>query len=79
LIEDAISSCQQIKEEYTKNVEEEKEYKQKIVEDWIRIKDKENKLKKNESKQKKLNERKKKLGKKEYAQRGNYMHYYLIN
>lgn len=70
LIDDAITSCQQIKEDYTKQIDNEKEYKQKIVEEWI--KEKEEELKRNEKRQKKLKEIKKKQKheKKEYAQKG---------
>lgn len=70
LIDDAITSCQQIKEDYTKQIDNEKECKQKIVEEWI--KEKEEELKRNEKRQKKLKEikKKQKQEKKEYAQKG---------
>ena len=62
LLEDAIISCKQIKEEDLSRKEEEKEIKKKIVDEWIKQKDKEQKYSKKIEKQKKsIHDKKKKM------------------
>jgi len=65
-----MMSCMQIKEDFNKKKEEEKEARQTLVEDWMKIKNKEIKKKRRMRREKKLEERKQIKAKKDNAQRG---------
>lgn len=69
LLEDAIISCKQIKEEDISRKEEAKEIKKKIVDEWMKQKEKEFKQVKKIEKQHKTAENRKRKMKKEHAEK----------
>lgn len=71
LIQDAKVDCKELKEKFDNQQEEEKQYRKKLVEDWMKIKKKESKMKKKQKHKKKQEQKQEKKQRKELAQKGN--------
>ncbi|CAI2372455.1 unnamed protein product [Moneuplotes crassus] len=69
LVQDAKVDCKELKEKFDNQEEEEKQYRKKLVEDWMKIKKKESKMKKKQKHKKKQQEKQQKKQRKELAQK----------
>ena len=69
-MKDAITACQQIKEEHLSKQSEEKKIKEQLVEEWVRHKTRQLKRTKLQKKQQKVIQEKHKDFKKQQAQKG---------